>query len=254
MTSNSSDDSWRLRVVSWNIHKGIGGFDRRYDIGRVTQLLVQQQPDIALLQEVAEGLPRARHDDQLVLLSEALGLPHVVYGREHRFRVGGYGNAILSRYHLTDEQHVDLTVGKYKKRGVIGARAHVPFDGHVRSLVIFNLHLGLRASERALQLERFLDCHPFVRLHSTTPILVGGDMNDLWGTLGGRFLAPRGFLRVGTVANTFPAWLPVRPLDSLYARGDLHTLDCCARRDALARTASDHLPLVANLRLGSSDI
>jgi endonuclease/exonuclease/phosphatase family metal-dependent hydrolase len=250
-TAGGGDDvaRWLLRIVSWNIHKGIGGIDRTYQIGRVIEVLRKQHPDIVLLQEVAEGFPRAGHDNQLLLLSEALQLPHVAYGREHRFRVGGYGNAILSRYHLTDEQHVDLTVGRYKKRGAIVARAHISFDGHTRSLVIFNLHLGLRAAERALQLRRFLDCHPFARLHGKTPVLVGGDMNDVWGTLGPQILAPNGFHRVGGVRNTFPAWFPVRPLDGLYARGDLDVVECTPLRSGLARVASDHLPLVASFKL-----
>lgn len=239
----------RLRVVSWNIHKAIGGVDRRYDLQRVIDFLGEQEPDIALLQEVAEGMPSSRFHDQAELLKEALKLRHLAYGREHRFKVGGYGNAILSRFPLSDVHHVDLTIGRRKKRGVITARSHVHFDGHTRSVVVFNLHLGLAGSERALQLERFLECHPFAGLHARTPIVVGGDLNDLWGSLGPRFLAPAGFARAGSLSNTFPAMLPLRPLDGIFVRGDLRATTCAPKRNALARAASDHLPLVADLVL-----
>ncbi|HEX2735957.1 MAG TPA: endonuclease/exonuclease/phosphatase family protein [Polyangiaceae bacterium] len=241
----------RVRVLTWNIHKGIGGVDRRYDLSRIIQLIAAQDADVALLQEVAFGMPRLRMDDQAPLLREALGFSHSAFGREHLFAVGGYGNLILSRFPLSDEHHLDLTVGWRKKRGAISARAHVMHEGHGRSLMLFNLHLGLAGSERAEQLERFIGSHPFAGLRQRTPIVLGGDLNDLWGSLGPRFLEPAGFARAGRLHNTFPAWFPVRPLDGLFFRGDVHCRHCAPGRSTLARAASDHLPLVADLELSS---
>jgi endonuclease/exonuclease/phosphatase family metal-dependent hydrolase len=83
--------------------------------------------------------------------------------------------------------------------------------------------------------------------------VIGGDLNDLWGSLGPRFLAPAGFARAGRTVSTFPAALPVRPLDGLFVRGDLKSAHCECRRDALARAASDHLPLVAHLELAPAE-
>jgi len=239
----------RLRIVSWNIHKGIGGVDRRYRIERVVELLREEQPDIALLQEVSEDMPRSRFHDQAELLSDALHMPHRAYGPEHRFSMGGYGNAILSRWPLSNITRVDLTIGTRKRRGVLRARARVRFEKHARTIVLFNMHLGLAGSERALQLQRFLSCEPFKGLHHRTPIVVAGDLNDLWGTLGPSILVPAGFRRAGELVNTFPAVLPVRPLDGIFLRGDLRAHMFHACRSRLARQASDHLPLVAEVDL-----
>lgn len=239
----------RLRIVSWNIHKCVGGVDRKYDPERVVNVLIEQEPDLCLLQEVAEDMPSSRFQDQADLLSEALEMPHLAYGPEHRFKMGGYGNAILSRYPLSDIHHGDLTVGWRKKRGFISARSHVRHAGHTRSLVLFNLHLGLAGSERAAQLKRFIEGHPFAGLHATTPIVLAGDLNDLWGSLGPRFLAPVGFCRAGSLSNTFPAALPLRPLDGIFVRGEVRAATCAPRSTALARAASDHLPLFADLEL-----
>ena len=239
----------RLRIVTWNIHKGIGGVDRRYDFARVVHLLNQENPDVALLQEVAEDLPRSSFHDQAQMLSDALQMPHVVYGPQHRFSMGGYGNAILSRWPLSNVHHLDLTIGTRKKRGALQARARVRFEKHSRTVILHNLHLGLAGSERALQLERFLSSDPFRGLHHRTPVVLGGDLNDLWGTLGPRFLAPAGFSRAGPLVNTFPAVLPVRPLDGLFLRGDVRAPHCHTCKSRLARQASDHLPLVAELDL-----
>jgi endonuclease/exonuclease/phosphatase family metal-dependent hydrolase len=239
----------RLRVVTWNIHKGIGGVDRLYRLERTIMVLRELAPDLALLQEVSDDLPRSKFHDQAEMLAEALHMPHVAFHPEHRFNMGGYGNAILSRWPLFDIHHVDLTIGTKKKRGVLQARARVRHEQGSRTVVINNMHLGLMGSERGLQLERFLASHPFQRLHERTPVVVGGDLNDVWGSLGPRFLAPCGFRRAAPLSNTFPAAFPVRPLDGLFVRGDLVAVHGHAPRTALARQASDHLPLVSDLSM-----
>jgi endonuclease/exonuclease/phosphatase family metal-dependent hydrolase len=239
----------RFSVVTWNIHKGIGGVDRRYRIERVVDILRELRPDVALLQEVAMDMPRSRFHNQAELLADALEMPHVAYGPEHRFRVGGYGNAVLSRWPLYDVHHLDLTIGTRKKRGALQAKARVRFGTHSRTVVLHDLHLGLAGSERGLQLERFLSSHPFSGLHRRTPVVLGGDLNDLWGTLGPTFLIPAGFSRAGPLARTFPAWLPVRPLDGLFVRGDIKVRRAAALKNTLARRTSDHLPLSAELEL-----
>lgn len=243
----------RIRVVTWNIHKGIGGIDRRYDLDRVVGVLNRIQPDLALLQEVADDLPRSKFHDQAEMLSELLSLPHLAFHPEHRFSIGGYGNAILCRWPLSNIERVDLTIGWRKRRGVLQARARVRLPkGHSRTIMIYNMHLGLAGSERAAQLDRFLACKPFARLHERTPIIVAGDLNDLWGTLGPRFLIPKGFSRAGALSNTFPAYMPIRPLDGLFVRGDLRSETAHVVRSTLSRQASDHLPLVADLQLRSA--
>jgi endonuclease/exonuclease/phosphatase family metal-dependent hydrolase len=111
------------------------------------------------------------------------------------------------------------------------------------------MHLGLAGSERGRQLSRFIGSHPFAGMHHNTPLIVGGDLNDLWGTLGPKFLVPEGLSRVGTLARTFPAALPLRPLDGLFQRGDLEVQHSFVPKTKLAQQASDHLPIVADLLL-----
>jgi endonuclease/exonuclease/phosphatase family metal-dependent hydrolase len=243
----------RIRLVSWNIHKGVGGLDRRYRLERVVAVLKNLAPDVALLQEVAQDLPRAHFHDQAELLQEGLGMQYWALAPQHRFRVGGYGNAILSQWPLASIQSIDLTLPGKKKRGALHVRLRVPFAGRTRSMVLFTLHLGLSARERQAQLKRFLASQPFEGVHQSTPTVVAGDFNDVWGTLGPRFLEPAGFLRAGALSNTFPAWLPIRPLDGIFHRGALQVARCQPCRTAVARQASDHLPLVADFIVKSED-
>lgn len=241
-----------LRVLTWNIHKGIGGVDRRYDPFRVIALLEHYSPDVALLQEVADRLPRANHHNQAELLAETLGMRHFAYHPEHQFTAGGYGNLILSKWPVSQVEHVDLTIGTRKKRGLLKARIRVKGGRYSRSLLVYNMHLGLAGSERGQQLRRFLQSQPFSRVHQRTPVIVGGDLNDLWGTLGPKFLEPEGLTRVGPLTNTFPAALPLRPLDGLFVRGDVRLRHWQVPRMNLASEASDHRPIVADIDLGEA--
>lgn len=238
----------QLTVVSWNIHKCIGGVDRRYRPERVIEVLSHHTPDIVLLQEVDEGAKRSNGHRQVDLLGDALELPHRIYSVTHRLRrEGHYGNAILSRWPLEETHLLDLTIGTRKRRGAIYAKLRARINGHQRTVAVYNLHLGLAGSEREKQLFRFLEHHPFRGLHEHTPVIVGGDLNDVWGTLGPKLLEPAGFVRAGGLYKTFPAWLPVRPLDGIFVRGDLAVHSCHPSQMKLARTASDHRPLVAQL-------
>lgn len=232
--------------MTWNIHKGVGGADRRYDLSRTLAVIQHYAPDVLLLQEVAQNIPSLRYDDQVQLLVDGTGFHHA-FVTEHQFTAGSYGNLILSRFPLFDVRHMDLTVGWRKKRGALQAHCRVPVGDHVRSFVVHNLHLGLAGSERGLQLSRLMESDIVQRLRHDTPALIGGDLNDLWGSLGPRFLLPSGFRRVGSLSATFPSWLPLRPLDGLFTRGDLHVEHFEVCRTQLAKVTSDHRPLLAEI-------
>ena len=118
-----------------------------------------------------------------------------------------------------------------------------------RTVHLFNVHLGLSGIERRLQLKKLLAHENFNRIAQATPVVVAGDLNDVWGTLGRQLMRPARFRGTDRKPRTFPAYAPVRPLDSLYVRGGIEIVSLMSSRLAIARQASDHLPLVADLTL-----
>lgn len=237
----------KLRVVTWNIHKCIGGIDRRYDLARTVDTLGELAPDVCLLQEVDAGVRRSNGDHQVELLAEGVGLAHRAWFPNVNVRGGGtYGNAILSRFPLDEVRNIDLSVPYKKRRSVLHAVTRVHLDGHVRTVHVYNMHLGLAQYERRRQLATFLDSHPFQGLHHDTPVIVGGDLNDVWGNLG-ELLVPAGFRGHERKPRTFPAWGPLRPLDSLYVRGKVRLMELMRGETELSKRASDHRPLLADL-------
>lgn len=240
----------KLRVLSYNIHKCIGGLDRRYEPKRVAEVIRKLDVDVVMLQEVDHGVPRSRGDKQVELLGDELGLMHRTWFPNVQVRGGGhYGNAILSRYPLIESTNIPLTMRFKKPRSVLHGVVRVRHDDVDRTVHVFNMHLGLARYERKAQLAKFLGCHPFAGLHRETPVVVGGDLNDVYGGLK-ELLAPAGF-RGGEHERprTFPAWGPLRPLDAIFVRGAVDFLKLARCDSELARVASDHRPLVAEVQL-----
>lgn len=238
-----------LRVVTYNIHKGIGGTDRKYQPQRIIDVLDNLQPQIVLLQEVDDGVPRSNKHRQVDMLAEALCYEHTAFQRNVHLKQGHYGNAILSHFPLKAVESVDLTIRPKKRRQALLARCRLDLGHHTRSLLIVNVHLGLAGLERQIQLRRLLKRHPLAQIASRLPVLIGGDYNDVYGNLGSRVMDSRGFQTVGKNILTFPAILPVRPLDRIFFRGSMILQHAFAARSRLARRASDHLPLVADFEI-----
>ncbi len=233
-----------FRLLSFNIHKGIGGVDRKYDLARVVDTISFYEPDVVLLQEVDEGVPRSRHHRQAELLADAIQLPHIAYQPNVRLRVGHYGNAILSRFPLHEAIDVDLTLRPKKCRGALLTRLSVPVGEHTKTIVLANVHLGLSGFERQIQMRRLLANGYLGPLRRRTPLVIAGDYNDVWGTLGRRVLDRAGFSPASGKIRTFPAAMPLRSLDRVFYRGDLRPLRAFAGHTDSARRASDHLPLI----------
>jgi endonuclease/exonuclease/phosphatase family metal-dependent hydrolase len=251
----------KLRVLSYNIHKCIGGVDRKYMPERIAEVVSKLDCDVLMLQEVDAGVPRSRGDKQVDVLGDHLGLPHRTWFPNVDVRGGGqYGNAILSRYPIIESSNIDLSIRWKKKRSALHAVIRVRHDDGGagdsgaegrwidRTIHLFNMHLGLARFERRIQLKKFVDCQPFAHLHTDTPIIVGGDLNDVYGGLG-KDLEPAGFRGIAKRPLTFPAWGPVRSLDAIFVRGMVDFLKLSRCDSPLARQASDHRPLVADLQL-----
>jgi endonuclease/exonuclease/phosphatase family metal-dependent hydrolase len=243
-----------IRIVTYNIHRAIG-VDRRFKPERIVRILHHHNPDLVLLQEVDEGVPRSRELDMARELAAELGFAHFAVGHNVSLRKGRYGNATLSRYPILRERNIDLSVpGGWIRRGCQHTSIAV-LPGRP-ALEVFNLHLGLSARERDRQVELLAHSSEFASLGPEVPCLVAGDFNDWRSLLRTRFTNGLGFHcatdgRTGRhrPLATFPAFSPRGGLDRIYYRGPLRLLGVRRCRLQVARVASDHRPVIAEFQL-----
>ncbi|CAH2599325.1 Endonuclease/exonuclease/phosphatase [Rhodovastum atsumiense] len=221
-----------MRVLTWNIHGGVG-LDDRFDLERIIATVRHHDSEIVALQEV-EG--RAR-PGVFATLCEACGR-HAATAVTMWEGTGGYGHLLASRWPIHDTRIHDLSVPGREPRCVLAARIATP----VGPLHVLSTHLGLAAAERRCQGDML------ARLAAATPdpLLLLGDLND-WIGRGPVWRRLRRVLPAWTRARTFPAAFPILPLDRIFARPA--GLLAGWQVDRGAAGASDHLPLLGEIRL-----
>ena len=239
-----------MRLLSYNIHKGVGGSDRRYRIERILDVIVAEAPDIVCLQEVDFNVKRSRFHDQPALMAASLGSEAHLYQLNVPHRDGGYGNLVLSRWRFRRHHHLSLRLHGRKPRGAQLAVVDTPQG----PLHLVNWHLGLAERERRWQAAHLLRHHLFLE-SAHLPTLITGDFNDWRNTLGKHHFAAHCFVQATAPARrfrSFPAFLALAALDKCYYRGEVHIHETRIVRTRLARRASDHLPLVVDFSLNGS--
>jgi endonuclease/exonuclease/phosphatase family metal-dependent hydrolase len=233
-----------ISVATYNVHRWTGISGRAApDAARAGFVISELGADIIALQEVLRPFSG---EDPLERLAEALGL-HVAYGVTRVHRQGQLGNAILSRWPISSVQVLDLTFTRMERRVALAAS----FDalGGGEALNVVATHLALVDRTRHRQVESVLE-HPLLR---AGPGVLLGDMNAWRRDKASRALARN----MDEHHNrdwpaSYPAMRPVLALDRVYARG-AQVMSMAAHDSTAARRASDHLPIVARLRLHRHD-
>jgi endonuclease/exonuclease/phosphatase family metal-dependent hydrolase len=236
-----------VRLISYNIHKGIGGSDRLYRLERIIRVIETENPDLICLQEVAHNFRRSRYHDQAAVLTRHFKAAARLYQLNVRWKNGGYGNLLLSRWPFRAHHHVSLTLENRKPRGAQLAVIDTP-EG---PLHLVHWHLGLSERERRWQVKHLLRHHLF-RESAHLPTLITGDCNDWRNKLAHQAFFHHAFEQVTAPPSrfrSFPAFLAVMALDKAFCRGDLVVQHARVVRSKLARRASDHLPLVIDFHL-----
>jgi endonuclease/exonuclease/phosphatase family metal-dependent hydrolase len=224
----------KVTVASYNIHKA-EGLDGRTDLSRIAEVLREIDADLVGIQEI--------YAPQAEILAALLGMSMAMGVTRQRNDLP-YGNAVFTRFQVHGSRPFDLTRPPREPRG--GIRLDAVFGDGL--LHLFNVHFGLKIRERAHQVTALVREHV---LHQdlSGPRIVIGDLNEWFPGAVGRTL--RRELSRPRIRRTHPAPLPLFPLDRIYWDSGLHGDGFHVHRSRLARVASDHLPVVAHLRLAA---
>jgi endonuclease/exonuclease/phosphatase family metal-dependent hydrolase len=225
-----------IRVASYNTHGGVGR-DGHFVPKRIAGVLRELDADVVALQEVES---RATGFDMLAYLRQETGMAAIA-GPTLLRNGADYGNGLLTRFKVISMKRLDLCVERCEPRGAIDAE----LDCGGTPMRVLATHLGLRPAERREQIQRLLKALEGDR---PLPTILMGDINEwfLWGRPL-RWLH-RHFEQTPS-PPTFPSRLPIFALDRMWVKPRGLLRDIGVHVSPLARIASDHLPLTAELDL-----
>lgn len=245
--SERSDIS--LKLATWNIHSAIGG-DGYHDMERIVAVLAEIDADVVGLQEV--GWHRRTHHrvDQFAFLREHTGYA-VVEGLVRDPLRAQFGNALLTRLPLESSRWIDLKIpGHAPRAGLVGELRH-----EAARLQMTVLHLGLTVWERERQTRRLMEAlsredaaQKAAAAGDAPPSALLGDFNMLRRrTRASAILAQR--FPTCVRIPTYPVRQPRLSLDRIYLSPHWELVAARVVDHGLALQASDHLPLLAEVRL-----
>ena len=234
-----------VRIATYNIHR-CRGMDRRTMPARVAEVLREMNADVVALQEVIGAGPAGA--GQAEEIGAALGMGWVMTSVRH-LRHNLFGNVILSRFPIVHHSQYDLSWRTCEPRACQRADLDI---GASQPLHIYNVHLGTAVLERRYQATRLA---AFVHDRRVTgPKVILGDFNEWMRGLATSTLSSL-FESIDIYAHlqrrrTYPGIFPVLHLDHIYYEGRVEVRGMELVRSRTALMASDHLPLLANLRIG----
>lgn len=225
-----------IRVASYNIRKGVG-LDWRRQPGRVLAVIGELNADVIALQEADRRLGKKHRSIPQELLQES-GLTLVPLA-ERDESMGWHGNAILTRTGMELHSAARLDLPFFEPRGAVS----VTLAQNGQKFRVVGVHLGLARRHRRLQIQQILR---HLDEADDTPAIILGDFNE-WR---GHAFSSADFGDGHTLhipGHTFHSSRPSAALDRIVTRGGVSVLATGVNKSELARRASDHLPIWADV-------
>lgn len=240
-----------VTLATYNVRRCLGT-DRTLSPDRVAEVIAETSADIVALQELDVGRLRSGGVDQARFIAERLGFRASHFHPSLRIEEEQYGDAVLTRDHSRLVKFGFLpgvrNLWPIEPRGAIWIEAVV--DG--ARLQVINTHFGLGRRERRAQAAALLGADWVGQC--AAPYVVAGDLNSLPG--GRVYRDFSAHLRdahaagaTGRPAPTFPSRRPLLRIDHVFVSDDIEVVGAAVMRSPHARLASDHLPLVTQLRV-----
>ena len=252
--NNGTNKNSFIRVMTYNVHSCIG-MDGRLSPRRIAKVIATYDPDIIALQELDAGRSRTEKIDQAHRIARELEMefhfhPAIKIEEEE------YGDAILSRFPSqlvkTGMYPAIPKIQGLEPRGALWVEISV----NGKKIQLINTHIGLRISERQIQINHLLGNEWLSHLTCKPPIIICGDFNTtplspLYRKLATHWQDVQTCNHNGRPQNTWFPHYPVGRIDHIFASQEIRVLRTNVPRTTLTKLASDHLPLIADLDLGS---
>ncbi|NNF13425.1 MAG: hypothetical protein HKN72_09385 [Gemmatimonadetes bacterium] len=240
--SETGADAVALRVVAYNIKHG-RGMDDVVDLVRIADVLRSLNADVIALQEVDDRTDRTGGVDQVGVLGELLGY-RGVHGPHRPYQGGHYGNAVLTRLPIG----TTITHAIPSASGSALAVLEVEVVTERGPVSVVSVHLAGSPDERMAQADVITELFA----GRSKPVVLAGDFNGRPDDAVVEALRSRWMVLEKSGARlTYPADEPDREIDFVMIQRDA-LLQPMRHVVAPEAVASDHRPLIADFRFGTS--
>jgi endonuclease/exonuclease/phosphatase family metal-dependent hydrolase len=243
-----------LRILTYNVHRWLGT-DRKTDPGRTAAVIAACEADVVALQEVRLGTRRWGEPDQAEAVARVLGMD-MHFQPTVRIMGEQFGLAILTGLSAKRVKGGPLPMLTRKAVPEVRSALWVSVEAGGEKLQVVNTHLSLLSDrERLAQADALIGEDWLGAAEGRGPAVLVGDLNagprsKAYKHLASRMRDVQLCAPVPCNLNTFHTRLPIRRIDHVFVSEGIRVANVEAIRTPLARVASDHVPLVADLRLG----
>ena len=241
-----------LRVMTYNVH-GCVGMDGKLAPERIARIIAQHAPDVVALQELDVGRKRSNGVDQAAVIAGHLEMELAFHPAMH-IEEERYGDAILTHLPMRLVKAGPLPIPRSRwpiePRGALWVVVNL----NGTEVQILNTHLGLLPHERRAQAEALVGPSWLGHPACCRPVVLCGDFNALPRSpvcrqLGTRLRDVEKGVPRQRPKRTFFGRLPVARIDHIFVDRHIAVDHIEVPNTTLTRLASDHLPLIADLRL-----
>ena len=238
----------RVRIATYNIHKGKSFFLRKNILNEINHFLHSNNKayDLIFLQEVRDFHAK-EYLKNPILQTETLsnGMYKYFYGQNKTYKQGHHGNAILTNHNVNITKNFDISVNKLETRGFFVLTVEV----NNTLINIASTHLNLRKGDRLKQIDLIESI--IEKNYPDQPFILAGDFNDFDSGVEGK-LKELDFHNM-TNRKSFPHIYPLFNLDKIFVRNIfIDKVDSFIAKPSNHILLSDHLPIELDLTFRSS--
>lgn len=236
-----------LKVMAYNVHHceppskpGV------IDLDAIVNVINRENPDLIALQEIDVNINRSGKINQASEIARKAGYPSFYFSKAIDYDGGDYGVLILSKYPLSEmETHRLPTEASTKGEPRVFSLATVTLPGG-KKIKFGSTHLDAQREPT----NRILQANEISRVTSSIhlPLIIAGDFNAVENSDVMQIIKSKFTLSCSGCAPTIPQINPTKTIDFIGFRPG-NVFEVLSHKVVQEPYASDHLPVVAELRV-----